>query len=225
MHASFIITAFALATLAVAAPPRRPPFYFPRPIRSPPNDTVNTTVPGEPAGPTVPACDLSAVQQPASTLPAPSGNLVLIALGQGTQNYTCASATATPSSIGAVAQLFNASCALSSNPTVGTAALGSIQETASIGAHFFVDNTTPDFDIFSLGNTVAKKVDDVPAPDAVKDVKWLRLQAQNVAGTTSGVKEVYRLNTVGGQPPATCAGTTAGQVLTVDYEAQYWVYA
>jgi hypothetical protein len=204
MHASFIISAFALVSLAVAAPPRRPPFYFPRPIRSPPYDTVNTTAPGEPAGPAVPACDLSAIQQPASTLPAPTGDLVLIAHGQGTQNYTCASAAATPSSIGAVAQLFNASCVLSSNPTVGTAALGSIQEAASIGAHFFVDNTTPDFDIFSLGNTVAKKVDDVPAPNAVKDVKWLRLQAQDVAGTTSGVKEIYRLSTVSKFPCTNC---------------------
>jgi hypothetical protein len=221
MHASIFISAFALASLAMAAPPRRPPFYFPRPIRSP---TVNSTTPAEPAE-TAPSCDLSSVQQPASTLPTPSANLILIALGQGTQNYTCANTTATPSPIGAVAQLFNASCALSLNPSTGTAVLGSIEETASIGAHFFVDNTTPDFDIFGLGNTVAKKIDDVLAPDAVKDVKWLRLQAQDVAGTTSGVKEVYRLNTVGGQPPKTCAGVAAGEVVTVEYEAQYWVYA
>jgi peptidoglycan hydrolase-like protein with peptidoglycan-binding domain len=149
--------------------------------------------------------------------------LVLVALGQGTQNYTCSNATATPSSIGAVAQLFNASCALSSDPTAGTASLGSIEESASIGAHFFLDNTTPDFDIIGLGNTVAKKVDDVPAPDAANDIKWLRLEAKE--GSTSDVKMVYRLNTVGGLAPSTCAGMTAGQVVTVDYEAQYWIYA
>jgi hypothetical protein len=225
MHTSLFISAFALASLAMAAPPRRPPFYFPRPIRSPPNNTVNTTLPAEPAGPAAPACNLAGVSQPASGLPPPSANLILIALGQGTQNYTCANTTATPSAIGAVAQLFNASCALSSNPTANTAALGSIEETASIGAHFFLDNTTPDFDIFGLGNTVAKKINDVPAPDAVKDVKWLKLQAQDVASTNSGVKEIYRLNTVGGQPPASCAGVAAGEVFTVGYEAQYWVYA
>lgn len=68
-----------------------------------------------------------------------------------------------------------------------------------------------------------KKVEDVAAPDAVNDVKWLRLEAQQGA-STSDVKMVYRLNTVGGIAPTSCEGTTAGEVMTVPYEAQYWVY-
>ena len=221
MRTSIFITVFALIPLAMTAPSRRPPFY---PRQNCDNGTADTTTPVEPAESTAPICDLSGVEQPASGLPPPTADmsLVLIALGHGTQNYTCSNATAVPSSIGAVAQLFNASCELSSNPTASTASLGSIEETASIGAHFFLDNTTPDFDIFGLGNTVAKKIDDAPAPDAAKDVKWLRLEAQGTS--SSDVKMVYRLNTVGGMAPATCAGMAPGQVVTVDYEAQYWVY-
>lgn len=222
MHASLFLTLLALSPLALAAPPRLPN-HFPRPIRGRQNETTNPESPAEPAAP---SCDLSNVAQPASGLTPPTADmqLILVALGQGTQNYSCASATATPAAIGAVAQLFNASCALSSNPTANTAALGSIEETAAIGAHFFVDNTTPDFDIFGLGNTQAKKVQEVVAPQPATDVKWLRLEAQ-AQGTTSSVKQIYRLNTAGGVAPATCEGKVAGDTITVDYEAQYWVYA
>ncbi|OAG25413.1 hypothetical protein CC77DRAFT_1057196 [Alternaria alternata] len=222
MRTSIFFTAIALIPFAMSAPSRRPSFY---PRQNCENGTADTTTPDEPTESTTPLCDLSGVQQPHSSLPPPTADmsLVLVALGQGTQNYTCSNATAIPSSIGAVAQLFNASCELSSNPTAGTASLGSIEETASIGAHFFLDNTTPDFDILGLGNTVAKKIDDVPAPDdATKNVKWLRLEAQT--GSSSDVKMVYRLNTVGGMAPASCAGMAPGEVVTVEYEAQYWIY-
>ncbi|CBX93197.1 predicted protein [Plenodomus lingam JN3] len=68
-----------------------------------------------------------------------------------------------------------------------------------------------------------QKVEEVDAP-APGNVKWLRLQPQS-AGTTSGVKMVYRLSTVGGLAPASCEGRAAGEVVTVGYEAQYWIYA
>ncbi|KAF2789858.1 hypothetical protein K505DRAFT_327968 [Melanomma pulvis-pyrius CBS 109.77] len=167
-------------------------------------------------------CNLASLQQPASTLTPPGADvsLVLIALGHGTQNYSCASETATPTAIGAVADLFNASCAVAS----GSTSLGSIAEdAAAIGAHFFVDNTTPDFDIVGLGNTQAKKVESMAAPQAT-NVPWLKLDAQ-AQGTTSAVKNIYRLQTVGGVAPKDCTGHKAGDVVTVEYEAQYWIYA
>ncbi|KAF2263205.1 hypothetical protein CC78DRAFT_419652, partial [Lojkania enalia] len=162
-------------------------------------------------------CNLADLQQPSNAMAPPPADqsLVLIALGQGTQNYTCANSTATPTAIGALAQLFNASCA------VAQGSLGSIEEDgASIGAHFFLDDTTPDFDIIGLGNTVAKKVEAVPAPQAT-DVPWLRLEAQQEA-STSPVRQIYRLNTVGGVAPESCQGQQG--VITVEYEAQYWIY-
>lgn len=61
---------------------------------------------------------------PAPTaLPAPSFGLTLkhVALGRGTQNYTCdtTNATAIPVANGAVASLFNASCIVAAYPDIG----------------------------------------------------------------------------------------------------------
>ncbi|KAF2829812.1 hypothetical protein CC86DRAFT_403153 [Ophiobolus disseminans] len=211
----------ALLSTTYAAPPRLPTHYFKRCANETHNDTATDTAP-------IPSCDLSGLSQPAHTLTLPSADLqlVMVALGQGTQNYTCgANATAPPTAFGAVAQLYDASCSMSKDPSVGTKALGSIEESAkSIGAHFFVDNTTPDFDITGLGNTQAKKAEECLAPQPAADVKWLRLEAQ-VAGSTSKVKQIYRLNTVGGLAPGSCEGKQAGEIVAVEYQAQYWIYA
>ncbi|KAJ4356235.1 uncharacterized protein N0V89_004265 [Didymosphaeria variabile] len=200
MHPSLFVAAFALPlALAAPAPYRLPGNSFRRQL----NDT----------------CNLANTQQPSSTLTPPGDNnqLVLIALGQGTQNYTCANETATPASIGAVADLFNASCAVAQK-----ASLGSVAEDANaVGQHFFVDNTTPEFDIIGLGNTQLKKAEAVPAPNAAADVPWLKLDAAN---TNTAVRSIYRLNTSGGLAPSTCAGQAAGAVVQVAYEAQYWIY-
>jgi hypothetical protein len=190
------------------------PVAFAAPFCIRQDGTANATAPA--------ACDLSNVSQPANSLTPPSLDLrlILIAHGQGTQNYTCATQNSTPSAIGAVAQLFNASCERGNlNET-----LNNIVQAAAIGNHFFADLTTPDFDIEALGNTRTKKVEEVAAPNPSTDIKWLRLQAQE-SGTTSQVKYIYRLNTVGGLAPASCAGQAEGEVVTVPYEAQYWMYA
>lgn len=223
MHASLLFTAIALLPIALAAPqgiPRGPPIRLPRPVRGRQNATVNTTVPG------APNCDLSGVSQPANALTPPAADLslVLVALGEGTQNYTCGvDLTVAPTAIGAVAQLFDASCALSNNPSADTPSLEFIEETTAIGSHFFFDNTTPDFDIIGLGNTRTKKVEETLAPQPSANIKWLRLEAQ--AQSTSAVKQIYRLNTVGGLAPTNCEGREPGEVVTVAYEAQYWIYA
>lgn len=200
MHSSLFVAAFGFTlALAVPAPHRLPASIFRRQL----NDT----------------CGLSAVQQPPSTLTPPDSHnqLVLIALGRGTQNYTCADASSAPGSIGAVANLFNASCAVAE----GTS-LGSVSEDANaIGQHFFVDTTTPEFDIIGLGDAQLKKVESATAPRA-GDVPWLKLDAKD---QRTAVRNIYRLNTKGGVAPATCAGQAPGSVVQVDYEAQYWVYA
>ncbi|KAF1962743.1 hypothetical protein CC80DRAFT_565272 [Byssothecium circinans] len=169
------------------------------------------------------ACKLAGTPQPANTLTPPASDLtlVLIALGKGTQNYSCAdsSATTIPASNGAVAQLFNASCEVASNePDFGTIT----ESGAAIGAHFFFDMSTPEFDIIGLGETQTKKIDVDSTTPAATDVPWLRLEAQT-SGTTSAVKQIYRLNTKGGVAPKTCEGQAA--VVTVEYTAQYWMYA
>jgi hypothetical protein len=208
MHLHLLLAA-TLLPLALAAP-------------CPQNSTTNTTTPSTPSTPLVPAaCALTNLTQPPNTLTAPSPDLtlVLIAMGRGTQNYTCASPAALPSAIGAVATLYDASCAVA-NPAED---LNNVAAPAAIGTHFFADATTPAFDVAALGGlTRLAKVQDVAAPQPDKDVRWLRLQAKD--GGSSAVKFIYRLNTVGGLAPADCAGREVGEVVTVPYEAQYWVY-
>ncbi|KAJ8117785.1 hypothetical protein OPT61_g1096 [Boeremia exigua] len=194
------ILAASVLSFAAAAP------FCPRQ-----NNTTNGTT-----------CDLSVVPQPASALTPPSADmrLVLIARGEGTQNYTCASSTSTPSAIGAIAELFDASCEVA-DPSV---AQSNIVQAAAIGKHFFTDLTTPDFDIPSLGNTKTKKLEEVAAPNPSADIKWLKLQAQTL-DSTSQVKYIYRFNTVGGLAPTSCEGRSEGEVVTVQYQAQYWIYS
>lgn len=195
MHASFAIVA-AVLPFALAAPYRLPSGLFRRQDNG--------------------SCDLSSVQQPTNALTPPAANLelALIARGQGTQNYTCADAASKPAAIGAVADLFNASCTVASGGSINV-------EEDAVGKHFFPDNTTPEFDIIGLGATQFKKVENVTAPQAT-DVPWLKLEA---VGAASVVKQIYRLNTKGGLAPADCGGQEANSVVTVAYEAEYWVYA
>ncbi|KAK4148228.1 uncharacterized protein C8A04DRAFT_33700 [Dichotomopilus funicola] len=192
-------------------------------------------------------CDLSHVSLPAAAagLPAPSDGLFLehIAIGRGTQNYTCNPATpeVAPKAAGALAHLFNASCLAAVTPDLATtlarAALhfDVAQSEANrhlvpsnlnpSGLHFFVDDTTPLFKLdvspdLQLGELPCSKNSSLPAPpDAPKGlqgeaaVPWLKLVAK--PGATGGLQEVYRVATVGGSAPATCAG------LPEKFEVQY----
>ncbi|RYP59913.1 hypothetical protein DL769_008332 [Monosporascus sp. CRB-8-3] len=129
-------------------------------------------------GMAAPVCDLSKAQMPSapSPLEGPAAGLVLkhVAIGRGTQNYTCdtTNSTAVPAAAGAVATLFNASCVASAYPDLlhvlprlslrfdlpfTTAAIsdeddGAAQrmgpaDLAVSGAHYFTDATTPFFDL------------------------------------------------------------------------------
>ncbi|KAF2748929.1 hypothetical protein M011DRAFT_399541 [Sporormia fimetaria CBS 119925] len=212
MHNIFFFTAFALPLLTFAAPTTYPRSS----IRRLPRQSTNITSP---------PCDLSTLRQPPNTLPPPSSDetLLLVALGLGTQNYTCTSATTPPTQIGAVATLYDASCTLASSGSEN--AQNSIYETTDpIGTHYFTDSTTPVFDIQALGgNTVVKRADSMTAPGAQgKNVPWLLLA--RTEASESKARKVYRVETVGGVAPASCEGVEAGTVLTVGYEAQYWFY-
>lgn len=177
-------------------------------------------------------------------LPPPSPGLVLklVAIGRGTQNYTCDAdnATAVPAAIGAKATLYNASCIAALYPDV----LDALPEVALqfnitdapelapsnllvSGVHYFVTTTTPFFDLDTangqLGEAQCKKNASLSAPpDAPKGregeaaVTWLKLTTK--PGATGGLQEVFRLQTAGGSAPATCAGMPAS--FEVQYAAQ-----
>ncbi|KAK4162726.1 hypothetical protein QBC43DRAFT_72206 [Cladorrhinum sp. PSN259] len=202
-----------------------------------------------------PICDLSRVSLPAeaAALPPPSPGLYLkhVAIGRGTQNYTCdlSNSTAIPVANGAVATLFNASCVTGTYPdllqSITRVALQfDISESEAFkklaptnlgvsGIHIFTNPTTPFFDLdvssqWKLGEIPTAKNASIPAPAGAQKgqkgeaaVPWLKLTAK--PGATGGLQEVYRVETVGGSPPATCQGQPAS--FEIQYSTQYWFYA
>jgi hypothetical protein len=103
-----------------------------------------------------------------------------------------------------------------------------------LGHHFFRDTTTPVFNLDTTaerqyGLLVSKKKAQMAAPagsvagqnkSGNGAVAWLYLQTIN--GTVGDYSLVYRLNTMGGQPPATCEGMPG--LFTVQYAANYYFY-
>ncbi|KAH7360763.1 hypothetical protein BKA65DRAFT_192188 [Rhexocercosporidium sp. MPI-PUGE-AT-0058] len=203
-----------------------------------------------------PVCNLENAKMPAASptpLPPVTEGLFLkhVAIGRGTQNYTCdtTNATAIPVATGAVATLYNASCVAASFPDMLAAipdvalqfnltdinqASLSPSNLAISGHHYFTNGTTPFFTLNSagqdLGTAPCQKNAAVPAPAGTTKgqgnqgfgtVAWLKLTTRD--GATGGLQEVYRLNTAGGNPPATCTGMAAS--FEVQYAAEYWFYA
>jgi hypothetical protein len=166
-----------------------------------------------------------------------------VAIGRGIQNYTCSqtNASAAPVSIGAVATLYNSSCVASTYPdllavlpnvalqfnlTSNDQSTLSPSNLAISGHHFFSNATTPAFDLntsaMNLGFAPCAKNNTVLAPAGAPvgqgdqghgAVAWLKLITRS--GATGNLEEVYRVNTAGGSPPATCAGMPAA------FEVQY----
>jgi len=203
-----------------------------------------------------PGCDLSKAVMPVDSptaLPPPSAGLTLkhVAIGRGTQNYTCGTnATAAPTQVGALATLFNASCVAAGYSDV----LATLPKVALVfnltdvnqktlaasnlvisGHHYFTNPTTPFFNLdtaaMTLGEGNFSKNNTSPAPAGsvvgqnnvgYGAVPWLKLITK--AGSTGNLQEVYRLNTAGGAAPATCAGIT-GTTFEIQYSAEYWFWA
>lgn len=227
---------------------------------------------------------------PSSGLPAPA-NLTLkyVALGLGTQNYSCiiptttasstptitatttasvnvniaakskstttppaysttttASPTLTPSAIGALATLHDATSLLSrptTNLTTAIPSLACIANTLSyslglpvLGHHYFTSTGTPTFDLKAVDALLsAKKLADVPAPptsdgeggcvgrEGQGPVDWLMLGDDGTGRSFGGLKAVYRVEVAGGKSLG-CEGVEVGEVVTSDYAAEYWFY-
>lgn len=164
------------------------------------------------------------------SLPTPpsSWTLAYIAIGQGTQNYSCTAVGAAPVSIGAVAELFNATylALLVSKPLIPTISALALSTQSGLGlptlGHHYFTSGVPTFSLEAANPPLflsAKKNADVTAPagSVQGSVDWLQL-IDNSNGLTKGLKGVYRVETAGG------AGTTCTSVgvQTVQYAAEYW---
>jgi len=165
-----------------------------------------------------------------------------IAIGRGTQNYTCASDSAdvVPVAIGAVATLFNATCdatRLNDNVLAQVTALslnyavpkGKAAEQHTSGHHYFTDKKVPMFDLRTPETNFgwvqatpdavksAAPKDSSLGPNQMGSVAWLKLNA-----VEGDYKDVYRVHTAGGMAPKNCAGQKGS--FEVQYSAQYWFY-
>ncbi|KEQ82525.1 hypothetical protein M438DRAFT_407214 [Aureobasidium pullulans EXF-150] len=174
-----------------------------------------------------------------------------VSIGRGTQNYTCdlSNSTSIPVAAGATAALYNVSCIAANHPTLlslipgiainlplptSSSALSPINMELS-GHHYFLDATTPffnlDTEVHSYGIGAFKKLNATSAPEGavigvdgsgMGAVPWLKLTEKFGVEGSQKLKEVFRVNTAGGQPPATCQGQQ--ESILVEYAAEYWVY-
>ncbi|EPQ52252.1 hypothetical protein GLOTRDRAFT_25926, partial [Gloeophyllum trabeum ATCC 11539] len=175
----------------------------------------------------------------------PNATLSYVALGVGVQNYTCSN-TSTWINVGAVADLFDISC-LYNTPLFNTIpnitfAAWNITPASVIplelisafsgdpvvlGQHYYVPNpagsgVSPKWDFTSArlkghsdAYAIGARVGDLPAPTGPADIDWVQLNV--VQGDLATV--VYRTQTRGGQPPASCA--PGSPLLSVRYTSQY----
>jgi len=166
-----------------------------------------------------------------------------VGLGMGVQNYTC-SAAGTYVSAGAVATLLDASCFVNTPlftklPSLASAVSQRSAATASIakligkspftlGNHFFVGNAaggiSPEFDFTASQKSatdfvIAAKTGNLASPAGKTNVDWLMLN--KVSGGIG--TQVFRVDTNGGQPPASC--TPGSALISVPYAANYWFMA
>jgi hypothetical protein len=170
--------------------------------------------------------------------------LAHVAVGRGTQNYTCDTTqpASAPKAVGALATLFNVTC-LAASPQnlvaqIPSFALGYPVPTSDVsdstintllsGHHFFTNATTPFFNLqtdkHNYGSVGCLKQSACDAPaDAPKGVNglgsvpWLKL-----AGFEGDYNEVYRVDTAGGNPPKTCQGMA--DKFQVEYAAAYYFF-
>jgi len=178
-----------------------------------------------------------------SGLPSPTSSPSIIALGVGTQNYTCNSTTSTYSSNVAVADLYDITDLIKSNTkdslcklylknSQDCSAEDNPLQLSHVGLHYFDASSKPNFDFTKSehGWLQAKKGASVPAPasaskgvepEANGAVDWLYL-LDNGAGVSHELQSVYRVQTAGGVPPKTCSGN---EQIEIPYAAEYWFYA
>ncbi|KAG6997582.1 hypothetical protein G7Y79_00039g075440 [Physcia stellaris] len=189
MQLSYLILS-SLACLAAATPiEKRHLSPWPTPIRTYFSALSSRLSAIRAANPqSLPTCTFSSAVLPNSSLPAPSPGLIPyhIAVGRGTQNYTCDTTNpqAAPKAVGALATLYNTSCLAAINPymlsLVPAAALSVPSprngrelfpaQSVLSGHHYFSDLTTATFNLHTethnFGITFNKKIANVTAPAA-----------------------------------------------------------
>jgi len=187
-----------------------------------------------------------------TALAPPTTKLSYIALAIGTQNYTCGTTgtytnIGAVAELFDISCLFNTPAfatvqdlaydiwriaPAAVTPEAIIAALHYAETPAILGQHYYVPNpvtgvgVSPKWDFTSQGANagnpnafvVAARVASLSAPTGTSDIDWVSLTSL----TGELAQEIYRIDTRGGQPPATC--TPGSQPITVKYTAKYWLF-
>ncbi|KAJ7635063.1 hypothetical protein FB45DRAFT_1057001 [Roridomyces roridus] len=186
-----------------------------------------------------------------SVLIAPSVGPSYIGVAVGVQNYTCTASTGTWTNVGAVAELFDISCLYGEPEFLNMSQIAyqmwelmpptepilnlinyfaAFRASMVLGQHYFVQSPTVtglspkwDFTSASLAGhadafVIGAKAGDMPSPNGPSAVDWLMLN--NVQGSLA--KQVFRINTVGGMPPTSCA--PGANPISVKYASAYWLF-
>ena len=200
----------------------------------------------------MPALPLDLVATSAtSALPTPTSTIKYIALGLGTQNYTCNSTTGKYDAAGALARLFDATVHLSVNPSEISSlsqtyldAYTSLECASSssdcinkdhrcedranakslpiLGEHYFTVAGTPTFDLQSAPkHPFLYAAKKADVPAPSSDDVDWLFLASNGSTVNNVISSAYRIETAGGVQPSTCSGSDS---ITVPYAAQYWYY-
>jgi hypothetical protein len=111
---------------------------------------------------------------------------------------------------------------LNSNPSGPAAHLGIVKGKAN------ANSTAPAGSCPGVGwqgdGAVAWLFLDATDASETTDVQFDGVNNQVASGSREQWKHVYRVNTAGGMPPKTCQGVEPGQVISVQYAANYWYY-
>jgi hypothetical protein len=167
--------------------------------------------------------------------------LQYVAIGRGVQNYTCSAVGAVPVQQGAKATLFDATALAKTDESLLHAIPGIVvywplpsdstakfYNLAVLGHHYFDSASTPTFDLTAVNKigymrktvAVSAPADADIGPDKTSAVPWLDLN--NKPGYVSkSITQVYRVETAGGNPYATCNST---DLMEIEYAAEYWFY-
>jgi hypothetical protein len=141
---------------------------------------------------------------PPELRPPKGQQLVLKAIGRGSQNYVCDQATGT--------WTFR-------DPTATLNRHG-----RTIGIHY----AGPTWELFDASRVTARAIVNVPAPNPTKDIPWLLLEAtgHSASGVLSTVDYIQRLHTRGGVAPNDGACDPANdETVGVPYTAVYRFFA
>ncbi|EJU04608.1 hypothetical protein DACRYDRAFT_98503 [Dacryopinax primogenitus] len=229
MHCLFKLMALALAVLPLVSADLHAQGTQPH------CSVANISLPDALTGDSHGLTNLTALIPPANV------SIVQVTIGFGAQNYTCTQGKYV--NVGAVAQVFDISC-IQNLPSISAGLSLAINELESVAGegllnfitmlakmggfkladHYFDTSSGAlapvfNFQISGGGFAIGKKLQDIPDPvNPIKNVDWLQLTA--VQGDAA--KFLVREQTVGGQPPASCA--VENETLQVPYAAKYWFF-